>query len=111
MLLLVLFAVIAGVQCHPQSPNYEILEQEFIPLQETGSNIQKYSYAFTTSNGIHRRENGFIGPNSNGMVVRGRYYYTSPEGRFQNVNYIADFNGFRIIKGGIPELAISSIAG
>lgn len=60
---------------------------------------------------MHHEENGVIGPNTNGMVVKGAYSYTRPDGRLQSVKYIADFNGFRIINGGIPEIAITSLAG
>lgn len=73
--------------------------------------LHYFIVSFRTSNGIYRRENGVLSSDSEGIVVRGRYYYTRPDGRLEDVKYIADLNGFRIIKGGIPTLAATSLAG
>ena len=81
------------------SDNAEILRTEF-DMDDEGS----FQYGFDTSNGITvdaAGENRRIG-DGEGVVMRGRYSYKSPEGVDVYVRWFADEEGFQAIGPLVP---------
>ncbi|KAL7039896.1 hypothetical protein ACKWTF_000167 [Chironomus riparius] len=93
--LIVALAFIAVTSAAPQGGDtttpIPILRQEQ-EINPDGS----YKYAYETGNGIIAEEEGHIenvGAENEGMVARGKYSYTSPEGELIEVIWEADENG------------------
>ncbi|XP_045472432.1 larval cuticle protein 65Ag1-like isoform X3 [Harmonia axyridis] len=70
-------------------------------------NENGYTFSYKTSNGIRRYENGVLirDPNRKNdedqiLRVDGYYLYTGEDNKVYYVNYKADENGYRTLKGG-----------
>nr|XP_021200931.2 endocuticle structural glycoprotein ABD-5 [Helicoverpa armigera] len=59
--------------------------------------INKYNFEFETSDGTSRQESGEYKNDTEqqGLVVRGSYKYTAPDGQKISVTYLADKNGYQ----------------
>ncbi|PZC85381.1 hypothetical protein B5X24_HaOG201877 [Helicoverpa armigera] len=59
--------------------------------------INKYNFEFETSDGTSRQESGEYKNDTDqqGLVVRGSYKYTAPDGQKISVTYLADKNGYQ----------------
>ncbi|KAF0309080.1 Pupal cuticle protein [Amphibalanus amphitrite] len=97
--------LLAGAAAFPQQRtsdrDAEILRQSF----EMGDG-GRFRYDFETSNGIvveAAGENRQIG-DAEGMVMRGSYSYTSPEGVDVTIEWLADETGFHAVGDQVPEM-------
>ncbi|KAF0286880.1 Pupal cuticle protein [Amphibalanus amphitrite] len=102
---LVTACLLAGAAAFPQQRtsdrDAEILRQSF----EMGDG-GRFRYDFETSNGIvveAAGENRQIG-DAEGMVMRGSYSYTSPEGIDVTIEWLADETGFHAVGDQVPEM-------
>lgn len=69
-------------------------------------------FSYKTSNNIGQ-EQVFLIKDENlkdKFEIRGNYYYTDTDGKPVNVNYIADENGFRILKPVITRFNSATLA-
>lgn len=60
--------------------------------------VDGYNFAFETSNGIARQEEGKVanlGSENEAIQVHGSYTYTDVSGKKITVNFVADENGYR----------------
>lgn len=80
-----------GVQ-RPQRPQADADRNAIILNYENVLTPEGFSYTFDTSNGIHADESGTA---VNGVKAQGSYSYTGDDGKFYEVVYSADENGFQ----------------
>ncbi|XP_018008316.1 endocuticle structural glycoprotein SgAbd-2 isoform X2 [Hyalella azteca] len=90
--------ILAAVSAAPQqrrrpATQVPILADDRIHPDERGN----YAFRYATGDGSYHVQQG-AAFNDGVNRVRGSYSYTSPEGKLVQVSYIADENGFRIVK-------------
>ncbi|XP_063532036.1 endocuticle structural protein SgAbd-6-like [Cydia strobilella] len=100
-----LLIVGAATALEKQDAESEILEESNF---NDGSG--NYRFSFKTSNGLYRTETGQLRTDydsSQKYIVRGSYSYINPDGNEVVVHYIADENGYVIVKPAVPSDVIS----
>lgn len=61
--------------------------------------ILQIFFSFETSNGLQRSESGTLvnkGQPNEHIKVRGYYSYSDPDGKYVQINYTADENGYHV---------------
>ncbi|GBP09626.1 Flexible cuticle protein 12 [Eumeta japonica] len=100
---IVLAVLVACAAAAPASTN----DKDAVVLRSELDNIgvDKYSYAYETSNGIAAQEQGQLqnaGTEGEYVVVRGSFSYVAPDGQTINVSYEAGPEGFKPQGAHIP---------
>ncbi|XP_061710362.1 endocuticle structural protein SgAbd-6-like isoform X1 [Cydia pomonella] len=94
--MILVLVVGAAAALEKQDAQSQILEETYF---NDGSG--NYRFSFKTSNGLYRTETGQLTTNydsSQKYIVRGSYSYIDPDGNEVVVHYIADENGYVIVK-------------
>lgn len=79
----------------PQSPD---AAATILKYDNENIGVDGYNFAFDTSNGISRQEDGKLqnaGSENEAIAVQGSYSYTDVNGKKITVNFVADENGYR----------------
>lgn len=99
-------------------------EAKIISYENTNDGAGNYKFSFETSNGITRKESGYlvnVGQKDEHVVVEGSYSYTDVDGNVRTVKYTADENGYHIISdqpalvpqvvSALPASAVATLLG
>ncbi|XP_013116555.2 endocuticle structural glycoprotein SgAbd-5 [Stomoxys calcitrans] len=85
--------VVSVVFCAPQSDERQA---EILRLEADNNGVDKYNFAYDTSNGISRQETGELKTTDEGsaIVVRGSSSWTAPDGKKYEISFYADEFGY-----------------
>ncbi|XP_005181975.1 endocuticle structural protein SgAbd-6-like [Musca domestica] len=92
--IVLLFCVIAVAVAAPQQADEhdaQILRQEV-----DNNGVDKYNFAYDTSNGISRQEAGELKTTEDGsaIVMHGSTSWTAPDGKKYEISFVADEFGY-----------------
>ncbi|XP_058125434.1 flexible cuticle protein 12-like [Anopheles ziemanni] len=70
---------------------------QILKYENDNIGVEGYKFAFETSDGHQRQEQGELKKvgDEEALVVRGSYSFTADDGQVYTVNYVADENGFQ----------------
>ncbi|KAL5286241.1 hypothetical protein ACFFRR_007720 [Megaselia abdita] len=82
-------------------------EPQIVRYDSDNSGLGSYSFAFETSDGVARQEEGHLvneGTEIESLQVQGSYQYVGDDGNLYQVQYTADGNGFQPHGDHIPHV-------
>ncbi|KAH8366111.1 hypothetical protein KR093_009203 [Drosophila rubida] len=94
----VLFATCLLVGISKALPAADDAQAETVRLESENNGVDKYSFAYETSNGIARNEEGVLKPaegEADGILaVHGSSSWTAPDGKKYEISFTADETGY-----------------
>ncbi|KAH8302917.1 hypothetical protein KR044_011928 [Drosophila immigrans] len=94
----VLFAICLLLGISEALPASDDGQAETVRLESENNGVDKYSFAYETSNGITRNEEGVLKPaegDANGVLaVSGSTSWIAPDGKKYEINFTADEMGY-----------------
>ncbi|CAH1644299.1 unnamed protein product [Spodoptera littoralis] len=104
-MIIVALALVAVAAAIPADEPIKIISANYDPKPDGG-----YNFKFETENGIKRVEEGSVKdvvdeenkPHSV-VVVRGSYSYVNADGQSENIDFVADENGYRAEGPSVPK--------
>ncbi|KAH8408246.1 hypothetical protein KR215_001034 [Drosophila sulfurigaster] len=73
-------------------------QAETVRLESENNGVDKYSFAYETSNGITRDEEGVLKPGEGDaegvLAVKGSTSWTAPDGKKYEISFTADETGY-----------------
>ncbi|XP_075162540.1 cuticular protein 65Au [Haematobia irritans] len=89
----ILICWISVVLCAPQ---HDERKAEILRLEADNNGVDKYNFAYDTSNGISRQETGELKTTDEGsaIVMRGSSSWTAPDGKKYEISFYADEFGY-----------------
>ncbi|XP_058122953.1 endocuticle structural glycoprotein ABD-5-like [Anopheles ziemanni] len=81
----------------PRKGSLEAQPNSILRFENENNGVDGYKFAFETSDGQQRQEQGELKKvgEEEALVVRGSYSFTADDGQVYTVNYVADENGFQ----------------
>ncbi|KAM7356720.1 cuticular protein 65Au [Cochliomyia hominivorax] len=78
------------------APQQDDTKAEILRLEAENNGVDKYNFAYDTSNGISRSEAGELKTTEDGaaIVVQGSYAWTAPDGKKYEMVFTADELGY-----------------
>ncbi|KFB43839.1 hypothetical protein ZHAS_00011687 [Anopheles sinensis] len=96
-LVFVIALALASPLTPPRQGSFEAQPSSILKFENENNGVDGYKFAFETSDGHQRQEQGELKKvgDEEALVVRGSYSFTGPDGQVYTVNYVADENGFQ----------------
>ncbi|XP_034481345.1 endocuticle structural glycoprotein ABD-5 [Drosophila innubila] len=94
----VLFSVFLLISVCRSLPASDDATAETVRLESDNNGVDKYSFAYETSNGITRNEEGVLksaeGDAEGVLAVHGSTSWTAPDGKKYEISFTADETGY-----------------
>ncbi|XP_073837060.1 endocuticle structural glycoprotein SgAbd-5-like [Musca autumnalis] len=93
------FCLVAGILAAPQQQEEKHSDEydaQILRQEAENNGVDKYNFAYDTSNGISRQEGGELKTTEEGsaIVMHGSWSWTAPDGKKYEISFVADELGY-----------------
>ncbi|XP_061394861.1 endocuticle structural glycoprotein SgAbd-5-like isoform X1 [Musca vetustissima] len=94
--IVLLFCLVAAAIAAPQDADHDEHDAQILRQEVENNGVDKYNFAYDTSNGISRQEAGELKTTDDGSVIimQGSTSWTAPDGKKYEISFVADEFGY-----------------